>query len=62
MSAIAAEPDFPPSCVLAGMSDENGAVEAPRGSSVVAEGMGLLLVVRHQDLGRTLDFFLQRAD
>ncbi len=61
VGAIAADPAFPASCVFAGMSGEGGEVEAPRGSSVVAGGMTLLLVVQRSDLSRTIDFFMRRA-
>jgi trk system potassium uptake protein TrkA len=61
VSAIAADPAFPASCVFAGMSGDDGEVEAPRGSSVVGGGMTLLLVVRRSDLSRTIDFFMRQA-
>lgn len=57
---IAADEAFPPSCVLAGMSEDGGAVQVPRGSSVILGGMALLLVVRQDDLGRTITFFMRR--
>jgi trk system potassium uptake protein TrkA len=58
VSDIAADPAFPPSCVLAGMSREGQEVDAPRGSSVVDAGMAILLVVRAPDLGRAIAFFM----
>lgn len=58
---VAADPGFPPSCVFAGMSEDGGAVEVPRGSSVITAGMALLLVVKQGDLSRTVEFFMRRA-
>jgi trk system potassium uptake protein TrkA len=57
---IAADEAFPPSGVLGGMSEDGGAVEAPRGSSVIASGTALLLVVKQGELSRALDFFMER--
>lgn len=61
VSAIAVDPGFPASCVFAGMSGADDKVEAPRGSSIVAGGMTLLLVVRRSDLSRTIDFFMRQS-
>lgn len=61
VGALAADEGFPASCVLAGMSTGDGAIQAPRGSSVVEGGMALLLVVRRDDLGRAIEFFGRRA-
>jgi trk system potassium uptake protein TrkA len=58
---IAADPGFPPSCVFAALSEAGGAVEVPRGTSVIAAGMALLLVVKQSDLSRTVEFFRARA-
>lgn len=55
---IAADPAFPPSCVFAGMSESGGAVDVPRGSSIITGGMALLLVVTQRDLSRTVEFFM----
>ena len=60
VSAIAADPAFPASCVFAGISTAGGEVEAPRGLSIVAGGMAILLVVRRADLSRTIDFFMRK--
>lgn len=56
---VAADPGFPASCVFAGMSESGGAVAVPRGSSVIEPGVGLLLVVRQDDLSRTIEFFMR---
>lgn len=58
---IAADPGFPPSCVFAALSEAGGAVEVPRGDSVVVAGMALLLVVKRGDVSRTVDFFMARS-
>lgn len=58
VSELAAEPSFPPSCVFAGMSAAPGAIEVPRGSSVIRAGVELLLVVKRQDVARAVDFFM----
>lgn len=60
VSAIAAVDGFPRSCVIAGMSSQ-GAVQAPRGASVLEARMDLLLVVARRDLRCTIDFFLRPA-
>lgn len=58
---IAADAGFPPSCVFAGLSEDGGVVEVPRGSSVIAAGTALLLVVQQQDLSRTVEFFMRQG-
>jgi hypothetical protein len=58
---IAADPAFPRACVFAGIHDEAGRVEAPRGSSAVTGGMTVLLVSARSALGEVVDFFLRRA-
>ncbi len=60
VSAIAADPAFPASCVFAGISRIDGEVEAPRGLSVVEDGMTVLLVVQRSDMSRTIDFFMRQ--
>lgn len=59
VSAIAAEPDFPPSCVFAALAGSDGAMEDPRGSTVVHGGTTLLVVVRRSELTRTLQFLMR---
>jgi trk system potassium uptake protein TrkA len=61
VSEIASAPDFPASCVFAGISEEQGGVQAPRGSSVVMSGTTVLLVVRREELGVAIEFFMRRA-
>jgi trk system potassium uptake protein len=60
VSEIAALSGFPESCVFAGITEPVGSVEAPRGSSVVVGGMAVLLVVRREELGRAIEFFMRR--
>lgn len=59
---IAVDPGFPATCVFAGLFDEEGRFEAPRGQSVVAPGMAVLLVAARSDLSRTIEFFMRRAE
>jgi trk system potassium uptake protein len=50
--------DFPPSCVIAGMALD-GAVQAPRGATIIAAGSELLVVSARRDLADTVRFFLR---
>lgn len=59
VSDMASYPDFPSSCVIAGMLEADGVVQAPRGSSIVTGGMTVLLVARRGDLGDAIDFFMR---
>ncbi|EYF01275.1 potassium channel family protein [Chondromyces apiculatus] len=61
VSAIAADPGFPGSCVFAAMHLPDGTIEAPRGSSVVQAGMLVLLVASRHELGTVIEFFLRKA-
>lgn len=54
---VAANPDFPRTCVFAGMYLPDGTVEAPRGTSVLVEGQSVLLVARREDLSQVVAFF-----
>jgi trk system potassium uptake protein TrkA len=56
---IASDPEFPRSCVFAGMFAAGSPLEAPRGASVIAAGMTLLLVARREALLNVISFFLQ---
>jgi trk system potassium uptake protein TrkA len=58
---VAQDPTFPASCVLAGISGPGGALVAPRGGSVLAEGTSLLVVARRAELGAAVAFFTRRA-
>ena len=57
VSEIAKDPFFPTSCVLAGLFEPSGKVEAPRGSSLLTRGMTVLLVVSREELSRAVEFF-----
>ena len=59
VSEIAADPEFPKTVVFAGIMDEAGAFEAPRGGSVVKAGMTVLLVAARADVAAVIEFFLQ---
>jgi trk system potassium uptake protein TrkA len=51
---LAARPDFPKSGVFAALYREGGAVEAPRGSSVVTAGTTVLLVAQREEVRRAI--------
>lgn len=59
VSTIAASPEFPASCVFAGLCEAGGRVEAPRGGSVIAPASTLLLVSRRSDLPAVIEFFMR---
>jgi trk system potassium uptake protein TrkA len=61
VSDIAKVDGFPPSCVLAGLYDDDGRVVAPRGNSVIEPATTLLLVARRDELGDVIDFFMRRS-
>lgn len=54
ISEIAALPEFPPSCVFAGLYAANGSVEGPRGASVIRGGMTVLIVALRDQVTATL--------
>jgi trk system potassium uptake protein TrkA len=54
ISELAARPDFPASCVVAAVYQQDGTVEAARGSSVVQAGTTLLLVSRVNDIAHAV--------
>jgi trk system potassium uptake protein TrkA len=62
VSKIATDPAFPSTCVLAGMFEASGKVQAPRGSSVVTGGMVLLLVASRAQMSDVIEFFLANGD
>ena len=61
VSEIAASSEFPGSCVFAGLYRPDGAIEGPRGNSIVKGGMIVLLVARRAELARTIDFMMKGA-
>ncbi|MCL2778005.1 MAG: TrkA family potassium uptake protein [Polyangiaceae bacterium] len=56
---VAAQPTFPRSCVIAGMSLE-GAVQPARGGSRFAVGTQVLLVTARADVGAAVAFLMRR--
>lgn len=60
VSDVASDPDFPPSCVLAGLVERDGNVTAPRGSSKLTGGTTIVLVSKRDELSRVVAFFLRR--
>lgn len=61
VSELAGNKGFPPTCVFAGMVAADGSFVVPRGSSVVSEGMSVLLVAGRAELGAVVAFFLTPA-
>jgi trk system potassium uptake protein TrkA len=57
----ASDPRFPRSCVIASMTLA-GAVQAPRGASVLDAGMEILIVTPKRDLAAAIDFFLRAEE
>ena len=58
VSSIAADPDFPPSCVFGALYHATGEIHSPRGGSVVTGGMTVLLVSRREEIGDVVRFFV----
>lgn len=58
---IGTSPEFPRGAVIAGISTENGNVEAPRGDSVIRGGHPVLLVSQREDVATAIDL-LTRVD
>lgn len=58
---LAQENAFPPSCVVAGMS-QDGEVETPRGASTFEGGMHVLLVAGRDHLAAVIDLFRRRRE
>jgi trk system potassium uptake protein TrkA len=54
ISALAARPDFPTSCVVAAVYHQDGTLEAARGSAIVQAGTTLLLVSRVDDVAHAV--------
>lgn len=61
VSKLAVHAAFPRSCVVAGML-KGGAVQAPRGASVLEGCMDLLIVSAREDLPAVVDFFLTESE
>jgi trk system potassium uptake protein len=59
VSEIAAEADFPPSCVFAGIFGADG-MQSPRGATVVPGNEPILLVSRREEMSRVVEFFMRR--
>jgi trk system potassium uptake protein len=51
---IANLPQFPASCVFAGLYEPDGSVQGPRGSSLITGGMTVLVVARRDEVKKTL--------
>jgi trk system potassium uptake protein TrkA len=60
VSDVASDAGFPRSCVIAGIALD-GAVQAPRGATIIEAGAELLVVSARADLAKTIALFLQRA-
>ncbi len=58
ISEIAADPEFPPSCVFAALFDASG-MHSPRGASVVSGGQQVLLVSRQGEMPKVVEFFMK---
>ena len=54
ISEIAAMPQFPKSCVFAGLYKPNGEVQGPRGASVIVGGMTVLIVALRNEVKDSL--------
>jgi trk system potassium uptake protein TrkA len=61
VSAIAMSPDFPSSCVFAGIFGPDG-MQSPRGGTVVPGGQQILLVSRREEMSRVVEFFMRRGN
>ncbi len=60
ISEIAALPEFPESCVFAGLYEPDGSVEGPRGHSVIRGGMTVLIVALRDEVKRTLALLIEK--
>jgi trk system potassium uptake protein TrkA len=58
VSEIAAQADFPSSCVFAALFDEAG-MHSPRGATVVCAEQTALLVSRRAEMPRVVEFFMK---
>jgi trk system potassium uptake protein len=60
ISEIAAMPEFPKSCVFAGLYTPDGTVQGPRGASVIVGGMTVLIVALRNEVKPTLDLLIEK--
>ncbi|HET7539382.1 MAG TPA: TrkA family potassium uptake protein [Polyangiaceae bacterium] len=60
VSEIAALPEFPKSCVFAGIYTREGAVIGPRGASVIEGGMTVLIVSLRSEIRQTLALLIEQ--
>jgi trk system potassium uptake protein TrkA len=56
---IAAMPEFPKSCVFAGLYAPDGTVQGPRGASVIKGGMTVLIVALRNEVQPTLALLIE---
>jgi len=56
---IAAMPEFPKSCVFAGLYAPDGSVQSPRGASVIKGGMTVLIVALRNEVRQTLALLIE---
>lgn len=57
---IAAMPEFPKSCVFAGLYSPDGSVQGPRGASVITGGMTVLIVALRNEVKPTLSLLIEK--
>jgi trk system potassium uptake protein TrkA len=60
VSEIAAMPEFPKSCVFAGIYSADGAVHGPRGASVITGGTTVLIVALRNEVKQTLALLIEK--
>jgi trk system potassium uptake protein TrkA len=60
VSEIAALPEFPKSCVFAGLYEPDGSVEGPRGASVIRGGMTVLIVALRNEVKAALSLLIDK--
>jgi trk system potassium uptake protein len=60
ISEIAAMPEFPKSCVFAGIYSPDGSVQGPRGASVIRGGMTVLIVALRNEVKQTLTLLIEK--
>jgi len=56
---IAAMPEFPKSCVFAGIYTPHGAVQVPRGASIITGGMTVLIVAMRSEVKQSLALLIE---